>query len=248
MGDINSQTSQLFAINPLQYAAVKLYPDSAIAQPFNKFYEQFEGTGFTIVQTDYPAIITIVDKQSGLETSYVARNGLHVKAAFRGFTVHMPQVSAGLPVLRMVIEKDCVTYENQYAFPMLGCNTSFINTGNAAALQTLQIYVPPEAVRLEKIAILQPGTTVASALLNFNGGNLGTTQLSNIQLVDEKGGVIYNAPNLRTTYLDITQPSPGQFVCRGGPYQLSTECTALQVSIVGTVMTNVNAAVECIFS
>lgn len=250
MSLFNTQNAAQFAFNPLQKQIVSLYNvDRTQGLPV----PECEGNYLYVDQADYPVIISFVNAATNVFQSYVARNGLMVKAPFKGIFLTHPLLNPGSgnvqqPKLILITGKNDATIENDLAAPFASMPTSARTLGNTALSQIFAVYMPPGTRRIEKLEFNFAGTTITAAQYQLTNNGNNSSGYGGIldQYGNSYAASVPLAGNL--AIVNIATAPVQTWQMKGGEIMVPSYCDGIQITLTGTGLTAAGATYEATFS
>lgn len=157
-----TQNAAMLAASPFQKVAINLIADRSQGE----YFSQFEGDSIYFDNVDAPFLVSFVTPQTNIVQTFVAREGLQVKAAFKGlFITHPNYTSPGLVQsfkATMTIGKGSADLSNNLNQPTWGSPPSMLVGTDTALTYSGAIAIPPGARVIRHLEMSLVFATVTS--------------------------------------------------------------------------------------
>ena len=228
----NSQAAQRYAVAPFQKVAVQLRANRVNGE----FFSSLEGENLYVEQTDWPVQIALINQATGKLATFIARNGLDIRAPFKGIWISHPDFTGtpGSQPIRtqLILAKNQERhYANEAAQPVT-CSPCSVRYNSQLATQlNVDIAVPQGARYLSELRIAIPGATMTSATWSTTcEQDFGPAQ--SLWFTDEFG-IAFNGSNpLAGTLQSI--PVPSGFYALEQNIAIPSAVRYITVNLVGT--------------
>lgn len=165
----NSQNAQQFAINPFQRVEIDLVNTPGIDSLQGVQFPQLEGNSLYVERCDWPLLLTVIDKVTGIELSFVMRTGLRIRSPFKSATIRAQWSVA--PAYRalasLIVGKGCADYANELGNSVVQSNFPFRTLTSTGIALDIAIYLPPGLRYLYQFHFGMNATTITDGALFF---------------------------------------------------------------------------------
>jgi hypothetical protein len=170
----NPQAAQRYGVVPYQRVDIIL---DDVDRTQGQTFPQFEGSGFYVLSTDFPFLISVVDRATNKESTLLAVPGLEFSGEVKSFTITHPLLSNASFTNRasFLLLKGEARYTNSLHSPYPSFAAPYSLNTNTAGNQVTDVYLPPNARLIAELKYALAATTVTQASFSFievlpNGG------------------------------------------------------------------------------